>query len=326
MSVRSASRRSVDCPRTWLGLLTAFCAATAGAQHGRAVAAVTVAGHGPETYVLLTGLVGGVAGFRRLERLLLVQGYRVIVIDPYRLSVDSADVSFAALARRVDAVLTAKGVESARVVGHAHGGGVALRLAARAPQRVTALYLLDVGALAVNHTRVLGGALRLVPVLARIPGGRAFLRERYVRGIRQSAGRQEWFDTATQRDYTEPVLNDIGRAVALAFRISRSREPEALATLVARLRVPAVVLVGAVPHPSGPEADEFTALAPLGGLLRVDSLAGVGHFPHEEAPAEVARYLLAPRAVVDAPRTVGARGRAFPVLPAHHNPSALTDS
>ena len=67
MSVRSASRRSVDCRRTWLALLTALCAATAGAQYGRAVAVVTVAGRGPETYVLLTGLVGGVAGFRRGE-------------------------------------------------------------------------------------------------------------------------------------------------------------------------------------------------------------------------------------------------------------------
>lgn len=297
MSVRSASRLSVEYRRrVWLALLAALCGGTAGAQQRHDVDAVTVAGRGPETYVLLSGLVGGVAGFRRLERVLLAQGHRVIVVDPYHLSLDSADVSFAALARRVDAVLAAYDVASARLVGHAHGGGVALRLAVRAPHRVAALYLLDVGALAVNHTRVLGGALRLVPVVARIPGGRAFLRERYVRGIRQSSARLEWLDAATQRDYTEPVLNDIGRVIALAFRISRSREPEALPTLVARLRVPVVVLLGAVPHPSGPEPEELTALEPLGGQVRIHWLAGVGHFPHEEAPADVARHLLVPRA------------------------------
>ena len=43
--------------------------------------------------------------------------------QPYLLSIDSADVSFAALARRVDRVLDSLGVTSARVVAHAHGGG-----------------------------------------------------------------------------------------------------------------------------------------------------------------------------------------------------------
>jgi pimeloyl-ACP methyl ester carboxylesterase len=90
-------------------------------------AVVTVAGNGPTTYVLISGLVGGVAGFRRLQAPLVEQGNRVIVIDPYRMAVDSADVTFAALARLVDAVLAEYDVDSARVVGHAHGGGVALR-------------------------------------------------------------------------------------------------------------------------------------------------------------------------------------------------------
>lgn len=309
MSARDPSPRLTEHRRrawlAWPTLLVALCGASAGAQQEHA-AAVTVAGRGPDTYVLLSGLVGGVAGFRRLEGLLLAQGHRVIAIDPYHLSIDSADVSFAALARRVDAVLASHGVESARVVGHAHGAGVALRLAAHAPHRVAALYFLDVGALPANETKVFAGALRLAPIIARMPGGRGFLRARYLRGIRQNVARQEWLDAATQRAYTDPVLSDIDRVVALAFRISRSREPEALPTLVARIRVPVIVLLGAVPHPSGPDQQELTALAPLGGLLRIDSLAGVGHFPHEEASAEVARHLLTPRVVADARRTEGA--------------------
>jgi pimeloyl-ACP methyl ester carboxylesterase len=88
--------------------------------------AITVAGRGLETYVLLSGLVGGVAGFRWIEARLVAQGYRVVAIDPYHLSLDSADVTFDALGRRVDRVLAERGVTAASVVGHAHGGGVAL--------------------------------------------------------------------------------------------------------------------------------------------------------------------------------------------------------
>lgn len=109
--------------------------------------AIHISGSGAKTYVLISGLMCGVAGFRRLETVLVEQGNRVIIIDPYRLSEDSADLSFMALARRVDRVLEKNRVHSARVVGHAPGGGVALRLAALNSSRVTELYLLDVGAL-----------------------------------------------------------------------------------------------------------------------------------------------------------------------------------
>jgi pimeloyl-ACP methyl ester carboxylesterase len=264
-----------------------------GAQHTRDTA-ITDVGHGPETYVLLSGMVGGVAGFRRLEAQLLERGHRVVAIDPYRLSVDSADVTFAALARRVDAVLQTRGVESARVVGHAHGAGVALRLAATNPRRVTALYFIDVGALPVNRTKVLGASLRLAPIVARIPGGRAFIRSRFLRGLRESSGRHEWLDASTRDAYVQPVVDHIGRVTAMALRLSRADEPDSLPALVSRISVPLLVLLGDVPHPSGPEPEELAALAPLGALLRIERIAGVGHFPHEEAPAEVARHLLAP--------------------------------
>jgi pimeloyl-ACP methyl ester carboxylesterase len=253
--------------------------------------AVTDRGRGPETYVLLSGMVGGVAGFRRLESLLLGRGYRVVVIDPYRLSVDSADVTFTALARRVGAVLAAHGVGSARVVGHAHGAGVALRLAARDPARVEALYFLDVGALAANRTKVLSASLRLIPLVARIPGGRAFLRARFVRGLRENSGRAGWLDEATREAYVRPVLDNVDRVTALGLRLARAQEPDSLSELVSRIRVRVVVLLGDVPHPSGPDEAELAALAPLGSLLRVERMAGVGHFPHEEAPLEVVRQL-----------------------------------
>lgn len=261
-------------------------------------AAVTVAGIGPQTYVLLSGTVGGTFGFRRIESRLIERGHRVIAIDPYHLSIDSADVSFEALARRVERVLAAHAVTAARMVGHAHGAGVMLRVAALAPQRVSELYFLDVGAQATNRGKVLSAALHLVPVIARIPGGRGVIRDRFVRGLRENTGHQEWLDDATQRAYTEPMLDDIGRVIALAFRLSEAEEPESLAGVVSRIRVPATVILGDVPREAGPDRAEIEALAPLGALLRIERIAGVGHFPHEEAPDDVVRFLTASLAPV----------------------------
>jgi pimeloyl-ACP methyl ester carboxylesterase len=267
-------------------------------------AVVTDAGRGPETFVLLSGMVGGVAGFSRLEARLVERRYRVVVIDPYHLSVDSADVTFAALARRVDALLVARGVTSARLVGHAHGAGVALRLAASDPQRVAALYFLDVGALAANRGRVLTASLRLVPIVARIPGGRRLIRARFLAGLRESAGRHDWLDAATQDDYVRPVLDHVDRVAAMGVRLSRANEPDSLSALVSRICVPLTVLLGDAPHSAGPETAELEALAPLGALLRIERISGVGHFPHEEAPDEVVRLLLTPRGMIVA-RGVG---------------------
>lgn len=277
------------------------------AQQEHVTRAVTVSGRGPKIFVLLSGMMGGVAGFRRLEARLLQRGHRVITIDPYHLSIDAADVSFAALARRVESVLARHDVRAAHMVGHAHGAGVMLRVAAMAPERVSELYFLDVGALAVNRTAILSSSLRLVPIIARIPGGRAFVRERLVQGLRQNAGRQEWLDAQTQRAYTEPVLDGIDRVIALVSRLALAEEPESLAAVVSRVHVPATVLLGMTPRQSKPDTAEFIALAPLGTRLRIVRMTGVGHFPHEEAPDEVARYLLAPVMTVAARKVGGAR-------------------
>ena len=286
---------SLSCHRRTLAaalLCTLSAVQRGGAQSAADPPAVTVAGSGgAPTYVLVSGLMGGVAGYRRLQGELLARGARVVVVDPYALSLDSAAVTFADLARRVDDALVRLGVDSAHVVGHAHGGGVALRLAALDPARVAALTLLDVGALPQNRTKVFSGAIRLVPLIARMPGGRRFVRAQILRGVRQNAARDGWLDTATQRAYTEPVLHRIGRVVAMAGRLAETREPETLAQVVARVRAPVTIVLGEVPHPSGPDSAEFAALAPLGPRLRIVRLAGVGHFPHEEAPADVARYL-----------------------------------
>jgi pimeloyl-ACP methyl ester carboxylesterase len=252
---------------------------------------VTVRGNGPTTFVLISGMVGGVSGFRRLASLLESEN-RVVTIDPYRLAVDSANVTFAALARYVDTILGELGVDSARVVGHAHGTGVALRLAANSPDRVSALYFLDGGAVDENRTALFASSLKWASFIMKFPGGRNFVRGRFIKGIKQNAGRREWLDSATVRAYTEPVLSQMSKAISLAKRLDHAREPDSSEAVVERVRVPVTVLLGDVPHPAEPDSSEITALASLGDRVRIERLPGVGHFPHEESPADVAAYLL----------------------------------
>jgi pimeloyl-ACP methyl ester carboxylesterase len=282
--------------RRWVVIACALAtvgSATLAAQQARYDSTVvSVRGNGPTTYVFITGMVGGVAGFRRLASM-LESDNRVVIIDPYRLAADSADVTFAALARYVDTVLGELGVDSARVVGHAHGTGVALRLAANAPSRVAALYFLDGGAVDENRTALFSSSLKWASLIVRLPGGRNFVRGRFVKGIRQNAGKHDWLDAATVREYTEPVLNQLSKAISLAKRLDHAREPESTVTVVDRVRAPVTVLLGDVPHPAEPDSSEITALEPLGDRVRVERLPGIGHFPHEETPAEVAAYLLA---------------------------------
>jgi pimeloyl-ACP methyl ester carboxylesterase len=254
-------------------------------------AIISVSGEGPETFVLISGIVGGAAGFVRLREQLLQSPARVVVVDPYRLSIDSTDVTFDALAKRVDALLALRGVRQARVAGHAHGGGVALRLAALAPHRIDALYLLDVGALPVARTKVMSGALRLAPFIGALPGGKRFIEGRFVKGLRENSGSDAWLDSTTRRAYAAPLLANLGAAVRMAGRLSRAAEPESVSTVLSRVRAPVTMVLGMHPHPSAPDSAELAVLDALGSRLRVERLLNVGHFPHEEAATSVARIL-----------------------------------
>jgi pimeloyl-ACP methyl ester carboxylesterase len=172
---------------------------------------------------------------------------------------------------------------------------------------VATVYLLDVGAQANNRGPVLGASLRLVPLITRLPGGRRFVRSRFIRGLKQNSARDDWLNETTQRNYTEPVLNAIDGVVAMALRLGRSEEPEPAAAVILRIRVPVILLLSEIQSPAGPSAAELAALAPLGALLRIERIPGVAHFPHEEAPDEVVRHLLRSRAARGARQPADAR-------------------
>ena len=245
-----------------------------------------------DTYVLLSGVLGGLAGYRGIERRLLQLGHRVVIIDPYLMSMDSADVSFDALARRVNSQLELRGVRNARVVGHAHGGGVALRIASNWPNRVSELFLLNVGALAGNHSPVFSSSMRFATLVTHVPGGKKYVRGRIVAGIRENTGNSEWLDDAMAHAYTDVPLDNISGVVGMALRLGNSVEPESLSTVIARVKVPVTLLLGALKCPASPGAEEIAALGSLGPLVRTVKIGGTCHFPHEEAPDVVMSYLV----------------------------------
>lgn len=258
---------------------------------------VTVAGTSEDTYVLIAGMLGGIAGLHKLETRLTAAGYRVISIDPYAMSVDSADVTFAAMARRVERVLDRLHVTDAHVLGHAHGAGVALRLAAVHPERVRELVFLDAGAFTDHRSANMSMSIRLAPYLARLPGGRTVIRHHLAAGLREHSGMPDWLNADTERRYVDPVVDNIDKATALAIRLCAAREPDDVSELVAHLHAPVTVILGEFPHTSSPDSTDVIALRPLGSRLFVERLAGVGHFPNEEVPDVVTRILLTPRVV-----------------------------
>jgi pimeloyl-ACP methyl ester carboxylesterase len=97
---------------------------------------------GGHEVVLLHGQPGSGADWRQVADM-LPQALRVVAPDRpgYGVSRQAAG-GFGVNARAVVAELDARGIEQAVLVGHSYGGGVALAVAQRAPERVEALVLL----------------------------------------------------------------------------------------------------------------------------------------------------------------------------------------
>lgn len=301
MTQQSSPPARFTAPRTQLRLVAASVAfamaahvATANVATAQVTspskAACSVSATSP-AWVLLSGMIGGETGMHRLEQRLKAKGYCVVVIDPYAQSVDSADVSFAALAVRVNSTLGRMNIRNAHVVGHAHGGGVALRLAAMYPDRVSALDLVDVGALPSTRTELMGKSLSLIPIIAHVPGGRSLIRSKILDGVRENSGSVVWLDDASERSYVEPILRNVGRSTAMMQRLSKATEPDSVASLIARIHVPVTVVLGNAPHATSPRPSHISALNSVRGCLRVVRVNGAGHFVQEEAPEQLTRIL-----------------------------------
>lgn len=268
-----------------LALLIAVPTVDAAASAPSMSPAVRTMGRGADV-VLISGLLGGLARLDPLAALLVSRGYRVTLVDPYRLGAGSADVSFHGLARLVDSALVASGVTHAVVVAHAHAASVALRLAVAAPARVHELVLLDGGALRSTRSYGVRRALETARWVAQLPAGTRLLRRAMAVGIRKNSGSELWLTDAVARQYSDSLLTRLPEVIRMANRLAVATEPNTLEDLLTSFRVPTLVLLGGIGHESGPDEDELRLLTQV-STVRLERVPGVGHFVHEEAPSLV---------------------------------------
>lgn len=108
----------------------------------------------------------------------LASGHRALLVEPRGFGGSSkplarGDYAAPALVRHLLATLDALDVERAALLGLSMGGGLALRLALTAPERVTRLVLFDpagIGRIPIARVGRLPGSTWITRLLARLPG------------------------------------------------------------------------------------------------------------------------------------------------------------
>ena len=200
-------------------------------------------------------------------------------------------MDYPTLAGDVSAYLDAQGLERADVIGHSMGGKTAMTLALSAPERVTALVVVDIAPFAHHYT------------LARYAEGLLALD---LGGL----GRRAQADAALSSAVPDPKIrafllqNLVNREGAFGWRINLAALlagmediadfPEPL--LAARYGGPTLFLGGAESDYVRPE--HHARIRELFPRAEIDALAGAGHWVHADQPAafveRVSRLLGAP--------------------------------
>lgn len=218
-----------------------------------------------EPLILVHGLGGGAEDWARVIKA-LARGRRVLAPDLpgfWKTPAPPEGMSFSALVRYLGLFMEALGVERASLAGNSLGGAVAIRLAARRPELIARLFLLDSAGLLHD------------PPQALEPHTREEAREL----IRLVTGRVAWTPGF--------VLDGMIRRAAGPSRRAylRSAEPTDVKQDLPHLAAPTTIIWGG-----------RDLLIPLdhGEALR-DAIAGselivlpeVGHVPQTEAPREI---------------------------------------
>lgn len=247
------------------------------------------AGQGPPV-VLIHGLASSIYTWKAvLPRLAADHDVVALDLPGFGGSEQPADLDFADLVAAVSALLDALGLERASLVGNSLGGAVAASVAARRPERVPALVLID----AAGFQRDLADAPAVLRVAVADPTG-LLARLPFKRPLVRLALRQVFHDDARVTDervaeYVAPLL----RSGAVASLRSLLRTPpervEHLRRALPGIRAPTLVVWGRedawIPQA---HADRFAAEIPDTRVVRLDDC---GHMPQEECPAELLEVL-----------------------------------
>jgi pimeloyl-ACP methyl ester carboxylesterase len=241
--------------------------------------------------VLLPGLFGCAFGFRHLLELLPPLGNRVTVIEPLAIGSSSrperANYSLTAQADRIAIALRRLESEPVVLVAHSVSGSIALRLAVRHPELVSAVVLLDGGPMETVATKGFRQAMRYAPWVKWM-GGMKRLRPHIRRDLIASSADSTWLTDAVLQAYTAGAAADLDGTLKAYLRMAETREPEKLAPRLHHLGVPVRLVVGGAPHRSGISTEQIELLATRVPRFTVDSVPDAGHYLFEEAPKAVA--------------------------------------
>lgn len=185
-------------------------------------------------------------------------------------------------------VLDALGLDRVSLVGHSMGGGVALYTAARRPERVDRLVVVD--PLCYPYRMPPEGRLLLLPYI-----GPALYRTLYTRGmVRLYMRRQVYRDpelvTDEWVDYVWERLNRPGGMEAAHASLRFCQAPSIVARTVRAIRSPTLVMWGADDR-IFPSAFAPRLQADIPGA-EASIVKECGHAPPEEKPEAVTRAVL----------------------------------
>lgn len=257
------------------------------ARIGRFEVRYVRAGQGPPV-ILIHGLVSSIYTWAEVIPA-LAPGFDVIALDlpGFGGSSQPPDLSFSDYEGTVGGLMDELGLEKASLVGNSMGGAVALQMAARHPERVDHLVLIDSAGFRVQpeerpflarliSSRVLG------TVVERLPLRRLIARWTLSRLIHdQSRVTEERVE-----ENLAPLLRP--GALASARSLLESRIDQDVLGQLHAIEAPTLILWGRF-DPWLPESDADRFVAEIKGARKV--ILEAGHVPQEERPDEVARWI-----------------------------------
>jgi len=247
-----------------------------------------------EPVVLVPGLLGGSYGFRKVVPLLNDDGFRTHVVELLGTGQSSrpraADYSLEAQAGRVAAVMDSLNVTRAIIVAHAIGGSIAARLAARRPDLVDGLVLIEGGTAESATTPGFRRAMRFTPLIRILGVGK--VRGRIREQLIAASGDASWVEPGVVEAYTADAARDLGATLSVLRAMSASRDRDSIGIRLPGIHASVLLLLGGAPHAGGPPATEIELMTRSLPDFVADTLSGVGHFPHEESPGSVRSAVL----------------------------------
>ncbi|SEE91997.1 Pimeloyl-ACP methyl ester carboxylesterase [Rhizobiales bacterium GAS191] len=258
-------------------------APTAAGPAGDTLSHVISHGSGNRAAVFLHGVGLSAASFRPLIEVLGAEGRAVAIPLP---GYDGAPMfepyTMAGLAIRLGQILDGLGIARADLVGHSHGGMLALEFAAGRPERVGSLTL-----------------VATTPVFGSKDGGfeEQFLAERF--GPLDAGKTLAEIAPAMVRGAMSPNADPKATAAAVAANgeILEAAYRASVRSLIGfdrrhdlkAIGVPTLCVAGAEDKLAPPRSMERMAQAIPGARFEV--FAGAGHLPYVERPAEFAKLL-----------------------------------